>query len=132
LRRRLAAQIQEIRDSLADPIQVESLAIARQIMERSSTLQVHAIQTSRGTYRTIVEEFSRALARDAKAARNDIKPRLVAAQVLSLVTTLFTEAERRRRAGQSLKRITNALELAADTALTMLEHGFGDYGSCRR
>ena len=44
--------------------------------------------------------FTRALAKDVKAKANDLTPRLVAGQVFAIYSTLFLEAQRRRRAGE--------------------------------
>jgi AcrR family transcriptional regulator len=128
LRRHIQEQIPQIRESLSDPSREEFLAVARQIIQQSAALQVHAAYAGRGQFRRIEEDLTDSLASDAKAGRNDIKPRLVAAQMLGLMTTLYAEVERRRRAGQSPAKITAALKIAAKTALEMLEHGIGDYG----
>ena len=72
--------------------------------------------------------FAQALAKDVKAKADDLTPRLVAGQVFAIYSTLFLEAERRRRAGEKPEKIQAILKAAAETALHLLEKGIGDYG----
>ena len=103
----------------------------RQVLQGSPALQVRASQMARGSARSAEDALAAALAEDAAAGPDDPMPRLVASQVLALYASLFIEAERRRRAGQSPEEVHAYLTSAAEVALRLLEHGIGDYG-CRR
>jgi len=129
LRRHLRERIEQIRDVPQDPAGAEGFAAMRHVFQGSPALQVHAAHLARSIGRRIEDDLSDALARDAGAGPDDVIPRIVASQMLTLVTTLSAEAERRRRAGQSPDEIHAALSGAAETALDMLEHGIGDYGA---
>jgi AcrR family transcriptional regulator len=104
------------------------LAAMRQVLEESSALRVRATETARRATDAMEDSFTRALAKDVMAKAGDLTPRLVAAQVFALYSTLFLEAERRRRAGEKPEKIHVALSAAAETALRLLEKGIGDYG----
>ncbi len=86
----------------------------------------------RGAARGAEDTLAASLAKDAGKGPNDPTPRLVASQVLALYASLFLEAERRRRAGESAKAIHAFLTSAAEAALDLLEHGIGDYGGRTR
>jgi len=129
LRRRLRESIDEIREAPRDQAGAEGFAAMRHVFQGSPALQAHAVHRARSMGRRIEDDLSEALARDARAGPDDLIPRLVASQMLTLFTTLFAEAERRRRAGQTPDEIHAALSAAVETALDMLEHGIGDYGA---
>jgi len=129
LRRRLRESTDEIRAEPRDLAEAEGFAARRHVFQGSPALQVHAAHVARSIGRRIEDDLTEALARDAGAGPDDVIPRLVASQMLTLFTTLFAEAERRRRAGQSPDEIHAALNAAVETALDLLEHGIGDYGA---
>ncbi|MFI5457145.1 MAG: TetR/AcrR family transcriptional regulator [Isosphaerales bacterium] len=128
LRRHLREGIERIREVPREQAGAEGFAAMRHVFQSSPALQVHAAHLARSTGRRIEDDLTETLARDTRAGPDDVIPRLVASQILTLVATLFTEAERRRRAGQTPDEIHAVLNSAVDTALDMLEHGIGDYG----
>jgi AcrR family transcriptional regulator len=101
----------------------------RRVMQGSPALQVRAAHMARGSARAAEDALAEALARDSGKGPDDPRPRLVAVLALSLYSGLFVEAERRRRAGQSLRSIRAFLNSAAESALELLERGIGDYGT---
>ena len=74
------------------------------------------------------ESFIETLTKDVNAGANDLTPRLVAGLVFTVYSTLFLEAERRRRAGERPEKIQAFLSAAAETAVNLLEKGIGNYG----
>jgi Bacterial regulatory proteins, tetR family len=108
--------------------EITYLAALRRVLEESPGLQVHAAQTLRQATYDVEDSFARALAKDVKAKVTDFIPRLIAAQVFAIYSTLFLEAQRRRRAGEKPERIQANMKAAAETALHLLEKGIGDYG----
>jgi len=129
LRRHLRESIEKIREAPRDQAGAEGFAAMRQVFQCSPALQVHAAHLARSMGRTIEDALTEALARDAGAGPDDVIPRFVASQMITLFATLFNESERRRRAGQTPDEIHAALNAAVGTALDMLEHGIGDYGA---
>ena len=108
--------------------EIAYMAALRQVFEQSPALQVHAAQTARRATHEVEDAFAQALANDSKAKAADLTPRLVASQVFAIYSTLFREAQRRRRAGEKPEKIQAILSAAAETALHLLENGIGDYG----
>ena len=104
------------------------MAALRRVLEDSPALQVHAAQTARRATHVVEDAFTQALAKDVKAKATDLTPRLVASQVFAIYSTLFLEADRRRRAGEKPKKVKAVLKAAAEAALRLLEKGIGDYG----
>ena len=104
------------------------MAAVRQVVQESPALRVHAAQAARKVSDDGEESFTRSLAKDVKASASDLTPRLVAGQVFAIYSTLFLEAERRKRAGEKPQKTQAVLRTAAETALRLLEKGIGDYG----
>jgi AcrR family transcriptional regulator len=128
LRRHLSEEIGRFRASSRDRDDHGARADIRRVFQGSPALQVRAVHRQRGAARGAEDSLAAALAKDAGKRPGDPIPRLVASQVLALYTSLFLEAERRRRAGASAKAIHAFLTSAADSALELLEHGIGVYG----
>ena len=99
---------------------------------KARALQVHASQASRSGTQDREESFALALAKDMKAEADDLTPRLIAAQVTAISSSLFFEAERRRRVGERPEKIQAMLRASARIALNLLEEGIRDYGRKRQ
>lgn len=130
--RRQVAEERERLQAAADDDAAERyrrrLAI-HQILQDSPALQVAAFHSARGIAHGIEEALALGLAEDVGADPSDIRPRLVASQVLGLLSTLCLDAERRRRAGESQEEIVAAFGSGAEAAIALLERGIADYGA---
>lgn len=104
-------------------------AVVRHVIMGSPALQVRAAQMARSAAFGAEEALAASLAQDVSAPSDDPSPRLIAGQILALYSALLMEAERRRRAGQSLDEIGAYFQTASEAALRLLEHGIGDYGA---
>jgi AcrR family transcriptional regulator len=104
------------------------MAAVRRAFQESPALQVHAAQAARRASDNWKDAFVQALTKDVKAKTSDLTPRLVASQLFAIYSTLFLEAERRKRAGEKPEKTQAVLRTAAETALRLLEKGIGDYG----
>ncbi len=132
LRRYFAEAIERYREIPRERCDIESRAAIRQILMGSPALQVRALQDARRRARAAPEALAAALASNPPGAEpDDLMPRLIAAQILSLHSTLFLQAEERRRAGQDIGEICESLERAAEAGLALLERGLGDFGARR-
>jgi AcrR family transcriptional regulator len=80
-----------------------------------------------GRLREIADLRERALG-DAMGA-DDVRQRIVAAQLASVHRVLFAEATRRVLAGQPRSSIRAELEAVAAAAFDLLESSLGDYGA---
>ncbi len=129
LRRHLFESIEQFRDTPRGRADHEYWGAIRQVLQGSPALQVRAAHSQRGSALSAENALAASLARDSGSGPDDPTPRLVASQVLALYASLFLEAERRRRAGESLETIHAFLVSAAEAALHLLEHGVGDYGA---
>jgi AcrR family transcriptional regulator len=129
LRRRLKEGIERFADEARERGDREYGMGARRVLQGSPALLIRAAHAARGSARSAEDALTAALARDAAKGPDDPTPRLVANLVLALHSALFIEAERRRRAGESRKAIHVFLTSQVETALALLEHGIGDYGS---
>ena len=129
LRRFLNESIERYVKTPINLTEIAYMAAMRRVLEESPALRVHAAQTTRSATHDTEDIFTRALAKDVKAKANDLTPRLVAGQVFAIYSTLFLEAQRRRRAGEKPEKIEAVLKAAAETALHLLEKGIGNYGS---
>ena len=89
------------------------MAAVRGVYQESPALQVHAAQASRRATQDREGEFALALAKDLKTEADDLTPRLIAAQVTAIHSTLFCEAERSRRVGEKPEEIQAKLRAAA-------------------
>jgi AcrR family transcriptional regulator len=128
LRRLLDEGIERYAKAPTSLAEIAYMAALRRVVEQSPALQVHAAQTARRAAHDVEDAFTQALATDLKAKATDLTPRLVASQVFAIYSTLFLEAERRRRAGEKPEKIQAILRATAETALHLLEKGIGDYG----
>jgi AcrR family transcriptional regulator len=129
LRRLLDDGIERYAKKSMSLAEIGLMAAMRRVVQESPMLQVHAAQAARRASDNAYDSFSKALAKDVKAHANDLTLRLVAGQVLAIYSTLFLEAERRRRAGEKPEKTQAVLRTAAETALLLLEKGIGDYGA---
>jgi len=102
---------------------------ARRVVQESPALQVRAAQEARRATDDLEDAFAQALANDTAAKAIDLTPHLVAGQVFAIYSTLFLEAERRRRSGEKPETTQAFLRAAAETALQLLEKGIGNYGA---
>ncbi|WP_084958612.1 TetR/AcrR family transcriptional regulator [Thermoactinospora rubra] len=75
------------------------------------------------------ERLARTLAEETDAEPEDLRPRLVAAQILEATGLLARQAVRLRMAGESWGRIAPWLREQAQAAFDLLEKGIGDYGA---
>ena len=105
------------------------LAAVRRVFQDCPALQVRAAQVARKTVYDLEDSFALALAKDMKAEADDLSPRLIAAQVIAIYSTLFLEVEKRHRAGKNPEQIQTILNSAARSALNFLEKGIGSYGA---
>ena len=128
LRRLLDEGIERYAKTPTSLAEVAYMAALRRVLKESPALQVYAAQTAGIATHDVEDSFAQALAKDVKAKAQDLTPRLIAGQVLAIYSTLFLEAERRRRAGERPEKIQAVLRAAAETALNLLEKGIGDYG----
>ena len=104
LRRLLDDGIERYAKKSMSLAEIGLMAAVRQVVQESPALQVHAAQAARKVSDDGEDSFSRALAKDVKASTSDLTPRLVAGQVFAIYSTLFLEAERRRRAEERESR----------------------------
>lgn len=74
-----------------------------------------------------VERLAAALADEADADPDDLRPRVVATQICATLNVLILQAHRRRRAGEAWEDILPDTERQAGRAFDLLEHGIGDY-----
>ncbi|NUR86083.1 MAG: TetR family transcriptional regulator [Nonomuraea sp.] len=74
------------------------------------------------------DNLARALAEATDADPDDLRPRLVAGQVLETTRLLSRQATRRTLAGESWSEIQPWLREQAAQAFELLEKGIGDYG----
>jgi AcrR family transcriptional regulator len=132
LRRHLSECIENFRDASRGRADHARGAALRRVLQGSPALQIHIAHQARGSARSAEDSLAAALAEDQGKGPNDPIPRLVAGQVLALYASLFLEAERRRRAGESPEKIRAYLASGAEAAINLLEHGIGDYGSRTR
>jgi AcrR family transcriptional regulator len=132
LRRWLHADIERFEDEARARGDHEYWMGVRQVLQGSPALQIRAAHAARSSARTAENSLTVSLAQDAAKGPNDLTPRLVANLALALHSSLFIEAERRRRAGESRKAIRAFLTSQAEAALALLEHGIGNYGSTLR
>lgn len=129
LRRQLPEVLARFREAPRGWLAVGFREEIQRVFLGSPALQVRAAQFARGEGRGLMDALARALTEDTGAGPDDLRPLLVASQVLSLFVTLSLEAERRRRSGQDPEVIDAALRSTAEAALDLLEHGVGDYGA---
>jgi AcrR family transcriptional regulator len=129
-RRQVAEQIERVRAAAGEDARERHRRrqAIREILNASPALQVAAAHATRGIALAVEDAFTRALAEDVGADPSDIRPRLVASQVLGLLSTLCLDAERRRRAGQSADEVIAEFTTGAEAAIALLERGIGDYG----
>jgi AcrR family transcriptional regulator len=133
-RRRIGEEVARLRsppDDESEQRRADRVA-RRHILLSSTALQVHAANAARQVGLRVEETFTRALAEDVGAGPGDLRPRLVASQVLALLCTLAIEAEQRRRAGENAEKIASVLADAAESACALLAHGAGDYGKTKK
>jgi AcrR family transcriptional regulator len=128
LRRYLDARIEQYVKTPVTLAEIGFIAAVRQVFQESRALQVHAAQSARRVAHDMEDSFALALVKDVKAEANDVTPHLIAAQVIAIYSTLFLEADRRRRAGEKPEKIQANLIAGARTALNLLEKGIGNYG----
>jgi tetracycline repressor-like protein len=128
LRRLLNDGIERYAKKSMSLAEIGLMAAVRRVFQESPALQVHAAQTARRANEGWKDAFVQALTKDVKANRSDLTPQLVASQLFAIYSTLFLEAERRRRAGQNPEKTQAVLRASAETALQLLEKGIGDYG----
>ncbi|MFD9944982.1 TetR/AcrR family transcriptional regulator [Nonomuraea sp. NPDC059023] len=72
--------------------------------------------------------LARTVAEDVEADPDDLSPRLVAAQILSVTRMLSRLAVRRKQAGESWGEILPDVRRRAEAAFDLLENGIGRYG----
>ncbi|MGP3935253.1 TetR/AcrR family transcriptional regulator [Nonomuraea sp. KM88] len=77
------------------------------------------------------QALTRALAEELDAGPGDLRPRLVAAHILTTTRLLTDYSVSRRLAGQEWESIEPDLRAQAETAFDLLEPGLGDYGRRR-
>jgi AcrR family transcriptional regulator len=129
LRRKLQEGIERFSDEAAGRGDHEYWMGVRRVIQGSPALQVRAAHMARGSARAAEDMLAASLARDSGKGPGDPRARLVANLALALYSAVFIEAERRRRAGESARAIRTFLPSAAESALELLEHGIGDYGT---
>lgn len=74
------------------------------------------------------EALARALAEEAGAGDDDVRPRVVATQILGTTRVLSGHAMRAMLAGQAWESIAPTLKAQAEAAFDLLESGTGGYG----
>jgi AcrR family transcriptional regulator len=129
MRRDLEIRIEQLRQAPMTLAEFGYWAAVRRVFQESPALRVYAAQAARREVPDMEHTFVAALARDVSARADDLTPRLVAAQVIAIYSTLFLEAERRRRAGEKPEKIHAILRASSATALNLLEKGIGTYGA---
>jgi Bacterial regulatory proteins, tetR family len=128
LRRNLDSWIEQYPKTPVTLAEIGYMAAVRRVYQESPALQVHFSQASRGATKDMEGSFALALAQDLKTEANDLTPRLIAAQVTAIYSTLFFEAERLRRLDEKPEKIQAMLRAAAIIALNLLEEGIRNYG----
>jgi AcrR family transcriptional regulator len=129
LKRVLHEEIERFTKTPISLAEIAYLSAMRRVVQESPALRVHAAQSTRQVTQDAEECLAQALAKDVQAEANDIEPRLIAGQVFAIYSTLFLEAQRRRRAGEKPEKIQVVLSAAAEMALRLLERGIGDFGT---
>ncbi len=97
LRRHLSESIETFRDASRGRDDHARGAALRRLLQGSPALQIRVAHHARSSARSAEDSLAAALAEDQGKGPTDPIPRLVAGQVLALYTSLFLEAERRRR-----------------------------------
>ncbi len=75
------------------------------------------------------EYLARVLADETDADPDDPAPRLVAAQLIALTTTVSAEFLRRRTAGEPVEQAIRHVRAVAERAFALLESGVGGYAT---